>query len=96
LHRYDAEQAEEDLQKLLLNSKEIESLEVIGKGSFGEVHKANYRGTTVAVKTLKEVRSTPLMTRNTTNSSPAPSYVLASLARRSPRRTSSDSRRRSC
>ena len=43
------------LEKLLINKEEIEPQEMIGKGSFGEVFKAVYRGQAVAVKTLKEI-----------------------------------------
>eukprot|EP00520_Triparma_pacifica_P017360 CAMPEP_0118648248 /NCGR_PEP_ID=MMETSP0785-20121206/9053_1 /TAXON_ID=91992 /ORGANISM="Bolidomonas pacifica, Strain CCMP 1866" /LENGTH=1431 /DNA_ID=CAMNT_0006540425 /DNA_START=63 /DNA_END=4355 /DNA_ORIENTATION=+ len=43
------------LEKLLINKEEIEPEEMIGKGSFGEVFKAMYRGQVVAVKTLKEI-----------------------------------------
>ncbi|GMH71595.1 hypothetical protein TrRE_jg5529, partial [Triparma retinervis] len=44
-----------DIEKLLIVAKELESEFVIGKGSFGEVHKSKYRGTSVAVKTLHEI-----------------------------------------
>jgi serine/threonine protein kinase len=44
-----------DIEKLLILAKELESEFVIGKGSFGEVHKSKYRGTHVAVKTLHEI-----------------------------------------
>jgi serine/threonine protein kinase len=44
-----------DLHKLLISAFELESKEVIGKGSFGEVHRSIYRGTQVAVKTLNNV-----------------------------------------
>jgi serine/threonine protein kinase len=44
-----------DLQRLLVSAKELESHEVIGKGSFGEVHRSAYRGTQVAVKTLNNI-----------------------------------------
>ncbi|GMI24151.1 hypothetical protein TrCOL_g9603 [Triparma columacea] len=44
-----------DIEKLLILAKELESEFVIGKGSFGEVHKSKYRGAHVAVKTLHEI-----------------------------------------
>ena len=37
-------------EKLLIKSEDIESHEMIGKGAFGEVFKAMYRGQAVAVK----------------------------------------------
>jgi serine/threonine protein kinase len=51
------DEAEESnaLERLLISSRELESEEVVGKGSFGEVHKSKYRGAYVAVKTLHEV-----------------------------------------
>jgi hypothetical protein len=57
---YDAAAAEKDLERLLINSSEIECQDVVGKGSFGEVFKAKYRGSTVAVKTMKEVSEASL------------------------------------
>ena len=47
--------AGKDIEKLLIPASELQSQEVLGKGSFGEVHKSKYRGTTVAVKTLHEI-----------------------------------------
>lgn len=44
------------VEKLLIPASELESMEVIGKGSFGEVHKSKYRGSLVAVKTLHEIK----------------------------------------
>ena len=43
------------LKKLLINAKDLVTEECIGKGAFGEVFKASYRGSTVAVKTMKTV-----------------------------------------
>jgi len=43
------------LEKLLIDKNDIESHEMVGKGSFGEVFKAVYRGQAVAVKTLKQI-----------------------------------------
>jgi serine/threonine protein kinase len=44
-----------DLNKVLINAKELESEEVIGKGAFGEVYRGKYHGQAVAVKTLISV-----------------------------------------
>jgi len=44
-----------ELQRLMIKAEDMQTEECIGKGSFGEVFKANYRGQTVAVKTLKNV-----------------------------------------
>jgi hypothetical protein len=52
---YDEQQAADELSKLLIKGEELKSEDVIGKGSFGVVFKGNYRGQTVAVKTLREV-----------------------------------------
>ena len=47
--------AGDGLDKLLIKKDEIESHEMIGRGSFGEVFKAQYRGQAVAVKTLRQI-----------------------------------------
>jgi len=39
----------------MIVASELESEEVLGKGSFGEVHKSKYRGLYVAVKTLHNI-----------------------------------------
>ena len=57
---YDKAAADRDLEKLLIKSTEIQCEDVVGKGSFGEVFKAKYRGSTVAVKTMKEVSENSL------------------------------------
>lgn len=49
------EQSHRSLEKLLISAAELESQEIVGKGSFGEVHKSKYKGTLVAVKTLRNV-----------------------------------------
>jgi hypothetical protein len=41
------------MQRLLIHESEVNPTRMVGKGSFGEVFLADYRGTTVAVKTLK-------------------------------------------
>ncbi|GMI34773.1 hypothetical protein TeGR_g10370, partial [Tetraparma gracilis] len=43
------------MSRLVLPAGEIETEEMIGKGSFGEVFKAKYKGQIVAVKTLKSI-----------------------------------------
>jgi len=48
------------LTKLIIPSAEVTVQDVIGKGSFGEVYKAQYRGASVAVKTMKEVSENSL------------------------------------
>lgn len=52
---YDADQAQTDLEKLLIPASELACKDVIGKGSFGTVFMGEYRGQKVAVKTLKEI-----------------------------------------
>jgi hypothetical protein len=47
--------ASSEMDKLLIDSNDIQTQEVVGKGSFGEVFKAEYRGITVAVKTMREI-----------------------------------------
>jgi len=51
----DRKAVDDALKKLLINAKDLVTEECIGKGSFGEVFKASYRGSTVAVKTMKTV-----------------------------------------
>ena len=48
-----AEPVSRDMQRLLIHESEVNPTRMVGKGSFGEVFLADYRGTTVAVKTLK-------------------------------------------
>ena len=43
------------MEKLLIKANELVGKEVVGKGSFGEVYKSDYRGSTVAVKTMKVI-----------------------------------------
>ena len=59
-HTADQSTAQKDLDKLLIRSDELETHEVIGKGSFGDVYKASYRGAIVAVKTMREISSESL------------------------------------
>ena len=44
-----------DLRRLLINAHELVGKEIIGKGSFGEVFKSDYRGQEVAVKVVNNV-----------------------------------------
>jgi len=44
-----------DMARLLIKAEELVGKVVIGEGAFGEVYKSNYRGTAVAVKTMKQV-----------------------------------------
>jgi len=56
----DTSEVDDALRKLLINAKDLVTEEQIGKGSFGEVFKASYRGSTVAVKTMKTVEMSSL------------------------------------
>jgi hypothetical protein len=47
--------AEQGMQRLMIRADELKGKSVVGKGAFGEVYKSEYRGTTVAVKTMHEV-----------------------------------------
>ena len=47
--------AKKGLEKLLISASDLESEEVLGKGSFGEVHKSKYHGQYVAVKVRQRV-----------------------------------------
>jgi len=44
-----------DMEKLLIKAGELMGKTVIGAGAYGEVYKSEYRGTVVAVKTMKQV-----------------------------------------
>ena len=44
-----------DMEKLLIKAEELVGKVVIGAGAHGEVYKSDYRGTAVAVKTMKQV-----------------------------------------
>jgi len=44
-----------DMEKLLIKADELVGKVVIGAGAYGEVFKSDYRGTAVAVKTMKQV-----------------------------------------
>ena len=44
-----------ELDRFLIRASQLESDKVIGKGSFGEVHKSRYRGAFVAVKTIHKI-----------------------------------------
>jgi len=44
-----------DMEKLLIKAGELVGKTVIGAGAYGEVYKSDYRGTMVAVKTMKQV-----------------------------------------
>jgi len=44
-----------DMEKLLIKADELVGKVVIGAGAYGEVYKSDYRGTAVAVKTMKQV-----------------------------------------
>ena len=44
-----------DMEKLLVKADELVGKVVIGAGAYGEVYKSEYRGTVVAVKTMKQV-----------------------------------------
>jgi len=45
----------QDMGKLLIKADELTGKLVIGAGAYGEVYKSDYRGTAVAVKTMKQV-----------------------------------------
>ncbi|GMH92356.1 hypothetical protein TL16_g12321 [Triparma laevis f. inornata] len=45
----------DDMKRLLIDAKELQSQQVVGRGSFGQVYKGQYRGMTVAVKTMNTV-----------------------------------------
>jgi hypothetical protein len=47
--------AEQGMQRLMIRADELKGKSVVGKGAFGEVYKSEFRGTTVAVKTMVEV-----------------------------------------
>jgi len=44
-----------DMEKLLIKADELVGKVAIGAGAYGEVYKSDYRGTAVAVKTMKQV-----------------------------------------
>mmetsp|Transcript_1746 Transcript_1746/g.3414 ORF Transcript_1746/g.3414 Transcript_1746/m.3414 type:complete len:1047 (-) Transcript_1746:22-3162(-) len=44
-----------ELQEVLINSEELQLEEMLGKGAYGEVFKANYEGIHVAVKVIKDI-----------------------------------------
>jgi len=44
-----------DMARLLIKADELVGKVVIGAGAYGEVYKSDYRGTAVAVKTMKQV-----------------------------------------
>ena len=44
-----------DMEKLLVRAEELVGKVVIGAGAYGQVYKSDYRGTAVAVKTMKQV-----------------------------------------
>lgn len=46
---------EAGLEKLLIDPRELDIKETLGKGSFGQVFRGTYRGNDVAVKTLLQV-----------------------------------------
>ena len=50
-----AEGLDKDMARLLIKADEMVGKVVIGAGAFGEVYKSEYRGTAVAVKTMKNV-----------------------------------------
>ncbi|GMI28730.1 hypothetical protein TeGR_g3828, partial [Tetraparma gracilis] len=43
------------MQRLIISASELAGKEVVGKGAFGEVYRSDYRGATVAVKTVKVI-----------------------------------------
>jgi uncharacterized protein with ACT and thioredoxin-like domain len=43
------------MQRLVISASELAGKEVVGKGAFGEVYRSDYRGATVAVKTVKVI-----------------------------------------
>jgi hypothetical protein len=45
--------AQKEIAKVMIRKEDIEALNKIGQGSFGDVIKASYRGTLVAVKTVR-------------------------------------------
>ncbi|GMI23152.1 hypothetical protein TeGR_g5514, partial [Tetraparma gracilis] len=47
--------AQNEIAKVMIRKEDIEALNKIGQGSFGDVIKASYRGTLVAVKTMRNV-----------------------------------------
>ena len=50
-----AEGLDKDMARLLIKADEMVDKVVMGAGAFGEVYKSEYRGTAVAVKTMKNV-----------------------------------------
>jgi len=56
----DASEVDDALQKILINAQDLVTEERVGKGSFGEVFKASYRGSAVAVKTMTTVEMSSL------------------------------------
>ena len=50
-----ADGVHKDMEKLLVKADELVGKVVIGAGAYGEVYKSDYRGTAVAVKTMKQV-----------------------------------------